>query len=315
MPEFFIECYESFLPVPYVNCYLNECPAYTGQYPCPIDVCPSTTEELHYRCSIGDLTEDEIEFFEKQSGIQEHPDKNRPYFVLHIAKDVLGTVEQRYKHAGLLSGFEAAVERMNKADVRFACFDILEKMIGFQCLANEIREARQYDTVTLEPTGERDVPSVIVAECMKAPIEESTKVLPILAARKKTKKKASEPTDDTGRTTFTDWLRQPHEPMPDEVLIANKEPVAVKDDSVVEAIGKAAAAMEDSVFRGTRRAMAQFRDPPNEIEDEKVERLVKDGWKWKDAVREVYPDTTDENLDKKVDEVRQRVKRDRKGKV
>ena len=87
------------------------------------------------------------------------------------------------------------------------------------------------------------------------------------------------------------------------------------------AIEKAAATMEDSVFRGTYRSMARFREPEIEIEDEKVERLVKEGWKWKEAIKATFfvdiPDDeiSDEKLDLKVDEVRQRIKRDRKGKV
>jgi hypothetical protein len=43
----------------------------------------------------------------------------------------------------------------------------------------------------------------------------------ILAARKRTKKKESETTDDNGRKDFKDWLNEPHVPTPEDVIVKN----------------------------------------------------------------------------------------------
>lgn len=96
-------------------------------------------------------------------------------------------------------------------------------------------------------------------------------------------------------------------------------PVIQELKEIKEAIQEGTTSRENAVFRGMFRATARFREPEDETEDEKVERLINDGWKWKEAVREVF-ETEDkilagETLDLKVDEVRQRIKRDRKGRI
>ena len=78
-----------------------------------------------------------------------------------------------------------------------------------------------------QAASEQGIPHVIVAESMKAPTEGAVKLPPIiLAARKKETKKESASTDDTGRTTFTDWLKEPHEPTPEEVIVKNHDEIS-----------------------------------------------------------------------------------------
>jgi hypothetical protein len=72
---------------------------------------------------------------------------------------------------------------------------------------------------------------------------------------------------------------------------------------------KALTEMEDANFRGTFRAMARFNPPEDEIDDEKIYRLRKDGWKWEDVVKQVHPDTADEDIPSEVNRVKQRYHR------
>lgn len=89
-------------------------------------------------------------------------------------------------------------------------------------------------------------------------------------------------------------------------------PILQELRGIKEAVKEGAASRENDVFGGTYRAMARFRDPPDEIELEKIARLINDGWKWKDAVMEVYPDTKPEELDREVNRLQHVWKRDRK---
>ena len=75
---------------------------------------------------------------------------------------------------------------------------------------------------------------------------------------------------------------------------------------------KALTEIENAVFKGTYRARARWGAPESELELEALERFVGDGWEWKDAVMEVYPDTKPENLDSEVNRLQHVLARDRK---
>lgn len=112
-----------------------------------------------------------------------------------------------------------------------------------------------------------------------------------------------------------EWANEPL-----EMIIKNGEPIAVQESpdspvikvlkEIVTAVKANTTAREDAVFRGTYRAIARFEEPMDEIPLEKVYRLREDRWPWKDVIKQVYPDTTEEDIDRKVDEVRKQLERD-----
>ena len=75
-------------------------------------------------------------------------------------------------------------------------------------------------------------------------------------------------------------------------------------EEIVAAVKENTKAREDDVFQGTHRANARCHDDVSEIEIETVARLRKDGWKWKDVVKQVYPDCPEEDIVKEADRLR-----------
>jgi hypothetical protein len=201
---------------------------------------------------------------------------NHPDFVLQSEADIfLDTSDQRYEHQ---RAFERSVEQFElyKRNPRYDSH--AKYMTELRRIAETIVAARPNDSQVSSST----VSAGSLSVCMAATGKGSRQTIPL---------------DVVGEQATIDPADEP------------------ADTRTLEYGGKALKQIENSVFQGTYRAFARFKDPLNEIEDEKVERLVKDGQKWKDAVKEVFPDTPEESLDLKVDEVRQRIKRDRKGKI
>jgi hypothetical protein len=131
-------------------------------------------------------------------------------------------------------------------------------------------------------------------------------VVPVLMARKKEKPKddteSHDDTDDTGRKTFDMKKYLEDNPIvnaPDKMILEGHSKKALDD-------------IENAVFKGVYRAKARWGPPPDELPLEYLERLVKDGWKWKDAVMEVYPDTKPEDLDGEVNRLQHQLAKDRK---
>ena len=100
-------------------------------------------------------------------------------------------------------------------------------------------------------------------------------------------------------------------------LITAVEENTETNKQILAAVKKSTATRENDIFSGTYRAQTRFTSPDgfDEIELEKIQRLRNDGWKWKDVIREVYPDTPEEYIDSKVDSVRKQIKRDRESKM
>ena len=96
-----------------------------------------------------------------------------------------------------------------------------------------------------------------------------------------------------------------------ELILAEK-----KKCSLIKAINRnilsIADNIEKAIFDGTYRAMARFHEPIDEVEIEKVHRLRQDGWKWKDIVKNIYPDTSADVLASEVNRIQAQYRRELK---
>ena len=144
----------------------NSCPC-----TCLTEPCPLQTRVLHCRCSIGELLENEIEYFERKSRIEENPD-----YVLH--KDIaLETIDERHEHMKSLQEFSRYCEERDSDDIDivflFRPIPHIDSMVQFIILAQEIRALRKKKpAITVKPTepAHADSPSQIKAE-HNVPIE------------------------------------------------------------------------------------------------------------------------------------------------
>ena len=50
--------------------------------------------------------------------------------------------------------------------------------------------------------------------------------------------------------------------------------------------------------------MARFQDPIEEVEIEKIHRLKNSGWSWENIVRELYPDTKEEDINSEINRLK-----------
>lgn len=134
MTECFVDCSEWCFP----DCDMTVCPARAERFSCALDECPQKIKHIVCRCSIGDLTDDEIEFLECENY---DPD----FVIVRRAEDIaVHTGAERIEHLRLLSQFELMYERSKVPDSlpdhirpRF------RQMVTLQFLAKELIEARQ----------------------------------------------------------------------------------------------------------------------------------------------------------------------------
>ena len=107
MTEYFIDCCEWCFP----NCDMSTCPDNHGRSSCSLDECPQKGKQAICRCSIGNLTADEMEVLEC-----ENSDPN--FVIFRCAEDIpCDTGAERLEHSRLLSQFE--LMREWSADVIF----------------------------------------------------------------------------------------------------------------------------------------------------------------------------------------------------
>ena len=131
---------------------------------CLTEPCPLQKRVLHCRCSIGELLENEIEYFERKSHIEENPD-----YVLH--KDIaLETIDEKHEHIKSLQEFSRYCEERGSGDLDLLCFfrqiPQIDSMVQFIILAQEIRALRKKEpAITVKPI-ESDIggsPPIFVA--------------------------------------------------------------------------------------------------------------------------------------------------------
>jgi len=66
----------------------------------------------------------------------------------------------------------------------------------------------------------------------------------------------------------------------------------------------AATVIQKAAYQGTYNAMARFQDPIEEVEIEKIHRLKNSGWSWENIVRELYPDTKEEDINSEINRLK-----------
>ena len=100
---------------------------------------------LRCRCSLGELLENEIDFFERTGGLKDNPYSilDSPAYSLH-REIVLNTLEERLEHRQALEAFERDSYEHDKHDpkTQVKVWLHVRKMRELQSLANDIRAAR-----------------------------------------------------------------------------------------------------------------------------------------------------------------------------
>jgi len=263
---------------------------------CVTDPCPEQKRILYCRCKIGDLRDsEEIALFKQRSGID-----NNTNFFLRSETDIPSARVERC----ILTEAEKRFEELLELHNCNAQYDPnIGYMKGCQEIADTIRKTR--------------LPGVVI-ESLKEPIEEPSEAPPIFTAA------SGKPTKAEREYHKSKSIPLAKEP-PDEMIVKNPKDInspvveilqetnelLKKQNSLIE---KNTLTRENDVFWGTHRANARCHEDVGEIEIEKVRRLRNDGWKWKDVIKEVYPDTKEEDIDHKVNAVSKQLKRDSESK-
>ena len=331
-----------------------------------VSYCPPDEQHCHCRCPVGELTDEQVKTFKRQSDMDYMSD-----YALHSADDLaLGEIENKRAHLAALDRYNQGIMAVALTVTRlrgdgwtppppvsrnilrtlaqhvppedaqiFSSNEHVEFMLQCQRIAERLRDPQADFYTDKRSIAEYSVryyrETQDVAKTSTTPIEDAIvdpppqiqaltgKGIPEFITVEQAYIEDSDRTpanvrDNDAIEAIRALIALISKPLPVFYVDPSKDatgviaPILQELRGIKEAVKEGAASRENDVFGGTYRAMARFRDPPDEIELEKIARLINDGWKWKDAVMEVYPDTKPEELDREVNRLQHVWKRDRK---